>query len=166
MLSLLWPKFNPWSGNWDPTSLTEQPKLKKKKKKFHNVHFVWRAFNTCVGISVGQFPKSGSVQTKVLNILYFKYCQICLQENINKREDRVLSVINHLLKKQEQKRYNHVEKLYIFPQGKADHIFNKSWGHSYKPFFILPNTRGPVLLTKLSPFLALHIPLAYVKPVF
>ena len=87
----------------------------------------------------------------------------CLQENINKREDLVLSVINHLLKKQEQKRYNHVEKLYIFPQGKAHHIFNKRRGHSYKPFFIFPNTRGPMLLTKLSSYSALHIPLDYVK---
>ena len=29
-LLLSWPRFNPWSRNWDPASYTEQPKKKKK----------------------------------------------------------------------------------------------------------------------------------------
>ena len=51
MLSLLQPGFNPWSGNWDPTSSCCMPWPKNKKTTGNN--FVWYIYNlypTSLGI--------------------------------------------------------------------------------------------------------------------
>ena len=37
-LSLPWPGFSPWSGNWDPASFGVQPKKKKKTKQNRKKH--------------------------------------------------------------------------------------------------------------------------------
>lgn len=34
VLSLPWPRFNPWSGNWDPASHRSQPTTKKRQRRY------------------------------------------------------------------------------------------------------------------------------------
>lgn len=63
-------------------------------------------------------------------ILVISTAKLSSKENINKREDTVLTVINHLLKNQEQQVYYNVEKPYIYSRKSGPHIQRRDGNHS------------------------------------
>lgn len=66
----------------------------------------WRAFNICLGLSVGQLPKSGSAESKVLHILYFgKYCQIVLQREHKVKQRTMYPLSLTICLKHKNKKY-------------------------------------------------------------